>query len=506
MENTHNRKSINYQIPTLTVRDMLRPLFRHRWVVAGTFFAFFLVSVVVAWTWANHYWVATMQVVVDRERLDPAVTAQPTAALQESGKAVTADEVESEVALLKGRDMLRAVAITCNLAGRAGTGTSFWSRFNSRGPEFEQASALERATKALAGSVKVEAQKTSRVIDVRYGTTEAPESAACVLQTLGKLYLEKHLRLRRPPGALDFFAHETERYQQALTESESHLVNFSKTQGLAAPEVLRTSLAQQVVMAKASLHQTHQSIAADQRRIENLRNQLAQTPPRSSTVETSLAANVLLEQLHSSLLASQLKKTQLLMKYDPSYPLVKEVDEEIAETNKAIAAAEQARYINTTTDRDQTFEYLREDQAKTEADLASEQAKASALQTSIHDMEEQMVDWDAKAVQQASLLREAKANEENYLLYLTKREQERTSDALDEKRIANVAIAVPAEVPILPAHSPLSIMFAGFWLALAAAVVAGYVAEAADPSFRTPSEVEQTLDIPILAAVPKQVA
>lgn len=366
------------------------------------------------------------------------------------------------------------------------------------------AAALEGATNALASSIKVEAQKASRMIDVRYGSRRSPETAACVLQTLARVYLQKHLRLQRPPGTLEFFAQETDKYQQALAESENRLVKFSQAEGVAAPEILRANLAQQLVLSEASLHQAHQTIAADQQRVENLRSQMALTPSRSSTSETSLAANTLLEQLHSSLLASQVKKTQLLTKYDPSYPLVREVDEEIATTNNAITDAERAKYINTTTDRDQTFEYLRQDLARTEADLASEKARAAALQTSAHDMQLQMVNLEAKSVRQAALLREAKANEDNYLLYLTKREQERTSDALDDKRIANVAIAVPAEVPILPARNPSSIMFAGFWGALFSAIGAAYLAELADPTFRSPSEVEEVLNIPILSAVPKR--
>jgi capsular polysaccharide biosynthesis protein len=48
-------------------------------------------------------------------------------------------------------------------------------------------------------------------------------------------------------------------------------------------------------------------------------------------------------------------------------------------------------------------------------------------------------------------------------------------------------------------------VFSGFLLAIFAAIAAAYLAELADPSFRTPSEVEDTLNIPILAAVPKQV-
>jgi uncharacterized protein involved in exopolysaccharide biosynthesis len=497
------KKSAQPDIPRLTLRDMLGPLFRHRLAVFVTFSLVFLASVLVAWLWASRYYVAAMQVVVGRERLEPAVTPQPTAAVQETSKMVTTDDVASEVALLQGTDMLREVARTCNLVRENG---SSWSGSDLHAQDLPQTAALERATKALAGSLKVEAQKTSRVIDVRYGTTDSPKTAACVLQTLGELYQEKHLRLQRPAGALEFFAQETEKYQRALSASENQLVAFSKAQGVAAPEILRASLAQQLVTAQANLHEAHEKMAADLERLHSLANQLKQTPSRSSTAETSLAANTLLEQLHSSLLTSQLKKTQLLLKYDPSYPLVKEVDQEIAQTNQAIADAEKSKYVNTTTDRDPTFEFLREDRAKTEADLASEQARAAALQTSIHDMHAQMVDWDAKAIQQEALLREAKANEGNYLLYLTKREQERTSDALDNKRIVNVAIAVPAEVPVLPAHSPFSIVFAGFWFAVAAAVCAGYLAELADPSFRTPSEVEEALNIPILAAVPKQVA
>jgi uncharacterized protein involved in exopolysaccharide biosynthesis len=119
-------------------------------------------------------------------------------------------------------------------------------------------------------------------------------------------------------------------------------------------------------------------------------------------------------------------------------------------------------------------------------------------------MQSEMVALDVKAVKEEALLREVKANEASYLLYLTKREQERTSDALDQKRIANVAIAVPAEVPVLTARSLSSVLLPGFFLALFAAIGAGYLAELADPSFRTPSEIEEMLNVRVLAAVPKQ--
>ena len=125
------------------------------------------------------------------------------------------------------------------------------------------------------------------------------------------------------------------------------------------------------------------------------------------------------------------------------------------------------------------------------------------MNNTVHAMQSEMVSLDAKAVKQGALLREAKANEAN-CLYLTKREQKQDSDALDEKRIANVAIAVPAEVPALPSRSPISILIPGFFLAVLGGIGAGYLAELMDPSFRTPAEVEEMLNISVLAAVPKQ--
>jgi len=491
------------ELPRLTLRDMMAPLFRHWIAVAVTFATIFLLSIVVAFGWANHYYVASMQVVVGRERVDATVTPQPTTALQETSRVVTTDDVSSEIALLQGPDMLMEVVKTCNLEEG---GVSLMAKGDLHNLDIGKATALENASKSLAGMLKVEAQKNSHVIDVHYGTTKSPETAACVLQALGKLYLAKHLKLQRPAGALDFFSQETDKYQKALTESENELVKFSKAAGVAAPDILRTNLAQELVAAHSTLYNTRQAIAADKQRLENIKAQMAVTPARSSTSEASLSANLLLDHLHSSLLAAELKRTQLLTKYDPSFPLVKEVDQEIAQTKEALAKAEDAKYVNKTTDRDQTFEYLRQDQAKTEADLASEQAKEMELTNTIRDIQVQMVNFDVKAVQQSALLREAKANEGNYLLYLTKREQERASDALDDKRVSNVAISVPATVPILPAHSAFSILFGGFWLGLLGGVGAGYVAELADPSFRTPGEVEKLLDITVLAALPKQVS
>jgi hypothetical protein len=139
---------------------------------------------------------------------------------------------------------------------------------------------------ALAKKLKVEAEKTSDVIDVSYGRVGEPETPACVLQNLSKLYVEKHLQLLRPSGAANFFADETEKHRRALDEAEARLIGFSQKTGVAAPEILRTDMAQQLALSEAALNQTQQMIAANQLRMENLKKQMAGTPARSSTAES----------------------------------------------------------------------------------------------------------------------------------------------------------------------------------------------------------------------------
>lgn len=502
MTQSNRRDGSGPEMPEMTLRDILAPLFRHRRMVVISFCCVFGAAIVVAWAWAARYYVSNMQVVVEQDRSDPAITSAQVANVT-NNKPITLDQVSSEVSLLQGDDMLRTVASSCGLAQEK------WSPFNvflPSDPQRRMAARQEEAARNLAKKIKVETATTSDVIDVKYGRVGEPEVPACVLQTLGKLYLEKHLQLQRPAGSSDFFAQETEKYRQALAGSEAKLSDFSRTEGVAAPDILRTDMAGQLAVSQASLYQAQQAIAADEKRIDNIKEQLKVTPARSSTSEASMSANLLLENLGTQLLAAQVKRSQLLMKYDPNYPLVKEVDQEIAETQEAITNAEKAKYVNQTTDRDPTYELLREDQAKTEADLASEKATAAALGNSIRGIRAQTVQLDQDAVKQAALVREAKADEANYLLYLNKREQERTSDALDQKRIANVAIAVPAVVPIMPAHSPWLIMFLGFFAAIVVAVAAAFVAEYLDPSFRTPEEVMNTLNMPVLATMPKKAA
>jgi|HubBroStandDraft_4_1064222.scaffolds.fasta_scaffold00053_37 uncharacterized protein involved in exopolysaccharide biosynthesis len=482
-----------------TVRDIVMPLFRRRRLLTLTFCGMLLGATVAAIFLSSRY-EARMDILVNRDRMDPMVTTEQFSQTAPVAPLVTEEEINSEVQLLQSEDLLKQVVLANKLQDVERD--SFWSKIM---PKKDEDTYVAKAAERLGKKLKVDAVKKTNMIEVSYQSPD-PQLAYGVINALSIGYLQKHVAVHRPVGSYDFFAKETDKYQKALQESEVRLADFGRVEGSAAPDVVRTDLAQQVATSIATMHTAEQAASADEQRIRDEEAQLKVTPARSATLEASNAADLLLQQLQANLLAVQVKRTQLAMKYDPSYPLVQEADQEIAETQAAIKESEKTRYLNQTTDRDPTYELLREDIAKTKADHASQKATAAAVANSIDSMNHQLVDLDQKSVQQSDLIRETKANEANYLLYLSKREQEKTSDALDQKRIANVAIAVPPSVPVLPAYSAALVLLIGFLIAVIVAAGAAFTAEYLDPSFRTPDEVTDILKMPVLASMPKKVA
>jgi uncharacterized protein involved in exopolysaccharide biosynthesis len=353
--------------------------------------------------------------------------------------------------------------------------------------------------------LKVEPAIKTNLIEVTYSSPD-PQLSYGVLKALGDFYVEKHIQVHRRPGSYEFFDRETQQYQQALKDSEARLRALGQTQGVADPDDERTDMALQLAAAVGQSHVLEGAIAADEQRILSDQEQLKITPPRSATKQDTNAPNLLLQNLGTSLLAAETKRTQLLLKYEPSYPLVQEADQEVAEAKAAIAKAESAPYVNETTDRDPTFELLREDLAKNQADLAGQRASLTANRHGIDSMQAQLIELGSQSLQQADLQREAKANEQNYLLYLSKREQERTSSALDQTRIANVAVAVPPAIPVLPVHGFLFVIQVALGLAMVLSIAMAYAFEYFDTSFHTPAQVSDILGIPIVVAMPWRTA
>jgi uncharacterized protein involved in exopolysaccharide biosynthesis len=498
MQNTSVRRPMNEQEADFSLRELVSPLFRRKKLLIIVFLCMFAGLTPVGFL-VFYKFKSQMAVLVNRARVDSLVsTGVPSQTITEPIN-VGEDEINSEAELLLSEDLLEKVVVANNLQKQD---PSFLDIFL---PKRDEQYRIASAVKTLAHKIKVRPTTKADIIDVSY-TSDDPKLSYSVLKSLGDFYLEKHSAVHRSPGSYDFFSQETARYKKALDDSEARLRSFLQTPGGAAPDLQRTDVDLQLANSIGQSHTTQQAIAADEKRVLSDQEQMKATSPRAATKRASAPADLLLQQLGASLLAAETKRTQLLLKYDPTYPLVREADQEVAQTKAAFEKAEHTQYVTEDTDADPTYELLREDLAKTQSDLAAQRASLSANQASIAAMQSQMVQLGKKSLDQSDLIRDQKANETNYLLYLSKREQEKTSDALDKTKIENVAISTPPSIPVLPVLSPSLVILLAFVLAAFISVGSIYTLDHFDSSFHTPAEIIDILGIPVVIAVSKKTA
>ncbi len=504
MENKEIRNRPEESTKFTTLRDWCAVGFRRRRLILTSFAGLLLGTILFTVFWAARYYESSMQILVLQDRIDPSVTPAASAIQQNSNQMLSPDQINSEMALLQGPDTLRQVARTCGLSKKFSVTDFLLPSDPAKREAIKTEKAARRLQKVLNKNIEVE--KQADVIDVTYGSTGDPETPACVLSALSKLYLQKHLETHRPTGSLDVFEKATDEFHRSLETAELQLSNFAKTSGIGAPDIQLPAVAKQLADTQALLQLAEQAVIADRSRINDDEERLKTMSPRMLTKEDNAAAALLVQQIGAQLLQAQQKRAELAVKFDPEFPLVKEADLEVAQAQAALEAAQKMNLRGQTTDTDPTYELLREDVAKTRSDLATQQASVATLSGAVQKIKNQTVDLNQQLITQADLQREVKANEDSYLLYLHKRDQERSADALDAKRVANVSLAVAPTVPILPAYNPISVFLLGFLFSLIVSIGLGFVAEYMDPSFQTPADVSNVLQLPVLASFPKQAA
>lgn len=485
---------------SFSMRDLVAIGFRQKRAVVIAFCSLLLGAIVATILMPADYQGST-EFLIERARMDPVVSPGHEGGMVKSE--VTEEELNSEVELLKSDDVMRQVVVATGLNHHKSmlgflAPDSLLSHLGLKQTEEQK---IANAAVRLSKNLQITLVKKSTLITVTYSSSD-PKQVAKVLQALDDAYLQKNMAVHHPPGEFEFFEREAQNYQKSLAEAEAQLTEFSKQQGGVSPQLARDITLQKLSDFAANLQQTYADIASTEKRIADLEKQEGTTPQRLTTQSSASDDAQVLQGMKNTLMSLELKRTGLLTKYQPTYPLVQEVDKEISDTKASIATEESKPLRAETTDRNPTYAWISEELAKAKADQAALQAKAASIQAIVGRYQATAHDLEEKGIEQQDLLRQVKTDEDNYLLYEHKREEARTTDALDQKRILNVAIAEEPVVPSIQTNTRWMVLLAGVLLALLAPIGLAFVLEYTDSSFRTPSEVFTELNIPVLAAVP----
>lgn len=505
-----------------TVQEFAAMLSRQRVIALAVGAAIFFLAIVHGLLLTDRYQ-ARIEIFVEQahlRRADPVLTgganAQP---IVNQVNDTNEETLNSEVELLRSQNVLRQVVMNCGLDTQPGlyygAVESVWKtadHLHASGAlsavafvlpflhRPKQAELTERAMNRLAGKLEIQIIKLSDVIAVSYRSRD-PQQTARVLQALGNVYLKEHERVHYPQGELEFFQKETEQAHAELIADEQQLVKFTRAGGVANGEAQLQDALKRLSDAATAQDQVRTQISATIHRIDSLESQASGIPSRQTTMLRSSDSAQLLQQVKSQLLDLELKRTQLLTQYQPDYPLVIQVNQQIAQAEAALADARKSQVEERTTDRDPDYELVREELTRARVELAGLQAQASSL-ASQYAADDHQVRWlQQQSMQQEDLMRQKKAAEDDYTLLLHKQQDAQVAEALDKRRIFNVSIVQTASVPALPMHPAWWYVMYGALLSVLAAFAAAIGSDRLDPTLRTADEVENALRAPVLVVM-----
>lgn len=437
---------------------------------------------------------ANMKILLRKGRTDIPASAQQDAPVDVTRLDISEEEVNSEVELLQDYAVLRKVVEENGMGDR--------DPLHFLHPGEGRPERIERAARRLAKKIQVEPVKKTNLIKISY-SSDNPQQAARVLQSMASAYLEKHKIVHRPDGEAQFFDQQQSEARLQLEQAKGRLLQFTARHGVVSAPQQRDLALQKLSEVDAQYRQTTIELSETQTRVNELQTLLAKLPERT-TSQVRISDNPdLLKALKSSLVDLQLKRIQLLTKFEPTHRLVAEVDQQIAQVESAIAAEILQPLRDETTDKNAHYEWATSELQGARVQLKALRARqaatggqVAAYRTYAHQLEED-------AITQDDLLSREKVAQDTYLLYVKKQEEARVGDALDQRGIVNVTIAQPPVAPLLPVTSVWTILAVGLVAAGASGAGAAFAADYLDAGFRTPDDVLAYLNVPVLASLPR---
>jgi uncharacterized protein involved in exopolysaccharide biosynthesis len=473
--------------PNLSLRDAAVVFFRRKWLITTTLLTAIIVTAFVVSRTTDKY-ESRMKLLVKNMRADVQVTAASDDSVND--KEVSESQINSEIELLKGRDLLEQVVKRVNLAKPSEAGA--------------EDKAVEEAVYKLEKDLRISPVKKANIIEVSY-TSQSPETAASVLNQLAELYLEKHLKVHHPPGAFEFFKDQATVHEQDLRRAENRFSSFQQQKDAIGINQQKELTLSRLAETKSKLKDLEGAIAETDKRIAALGTQLSTTDKRITTQNRVLPNQYSVERLNTMLVELNNRRIQLLVKFQPTDRVVREVNDQILTTTEALQKASKATSSEEATDVNPLRQTLESDLAKAKIDQAGRIALRKNLSEQVAQYQAQLTRLAGATAIHDDLARQVKQSEENYQLYAKKEEESRIGDALDKQKISNVSIAEAPIAPLTPnKNERLMVLVLGLSIGLLFSFGSAFVSELLRETFYSPRELETFTGVPVLATIPLQ--
>jgi capsular exopolysaccharide synthesis family protein len=347
-------------------------------------------------------------------------------------------------------------------------------------PAANESDTLSATIGGFLAGIDVTPIKGTRLVEVSYDSTD-PQFAMTAINTLVEEYLAQNLdlRLRNLEDQLSFLTEELGKQQGKVTAAERAMSDYKTDQNALSLDERRNIVDDQLKQTNDALTRAR----TDRLQKEALYKQIAQLDGTSPGVDSfpAVAGHPMVQALKRQLTDLEGERAKNAHR-GPQHP-------DMVKLNGQIEHARGQLQIEKT----KVLEAIRNDYR---AAMANERSLMSALE----DQKGRAMDLDRKSASYTVLQREAASERE---VYQTLLQQEKELRVVRNSRANNVQLMDAAEVPKIPyvPNRQRDLLFS-FVLALALGVGLAFVVEYLDDTVKTPDEVTQRLNVPLLGLVP----
>ena len=359
----------------------------------------------------------------------------------------------------------------------------------------------EAAFLAISRSLNVQGIKNSRIIEISFKHKD-PHIAAMVLEKIVEIYLELRPHMYKNTESYAFFQEQSEILKKKVRKVESELKAFKEQNDIIALDEERSLLLQKKADLRAQLNASLSEKVETENRIQQIMKQLNSTPDKIQQGETANLNPMLINTLEERLVTLELKEKELLAKYTDNNQLVRQVKDELRIVRQRLKEHESKRYGTASYGPNPTYTGLKDNLNKNEAEL---EAISGKIQSQTAHLKEYTIRLDKLNQVEGrfnELQDQLEVNQKNYQLYLTKYEEDRISNEMDTKNLANVSVVKPARSPLKPeGPKTLIILALGLFVAGFGGLGIALGLELLSDRLERPEDIEKILHAPVLASI-----
>jgi polysaccharide biosynthesis protein PslE len=360
----------------------------------------------------------------------------------------------------------------------------------------------DRAILQLQTMVYVTPVKHSDVVSVAC-ESGGPKLSQRIAAQLIDAYLAEHLRLNRTSGAREFLERQTAEMQTRLSAAEEELRAMKDQAQLASPEIEAELMTARAGALEDELLAATSSLASTEAHVRQLREKLTSLPKTAVTAHTEGILNHGKQLMQHELYRLQLVEQELAARMTDEHTELKQARDRVVKAKTELDAA-QGTSEQETTGPNAVYEQVQVELVKQEPLLNALRAKRDTLQSQLAEVRQQIKKLNADEVRFRQLQRDLKRHVANFIAYMEHLEHSQVDEALEADRITSINIIQPATLEPKPIKPKLLLGFVlGLMIGLCGAMGLPLAVEAFDRKSNDVREVEDWLDVPVLASIPR---